>query len=180
MVAAATSEPSPLTLAEAAFDLVEGNAAEAAAIAERALGLARAARDREAEVAALHALSFALAELGDPSAKPTIRAAIRTAERYGLSRRAGMARRRLSHLLAGEGKISAALHQLDAASAGFDEHERARTYVFRIAVAGMGGRTPPPGPRPTGRSPRYGHVATCCGRGGCCAIAGPSRPRAAR
>jgi hypothetical protein len=143
-VAAATSEPSPLTLAEAAFDRVEGNAAEAAAIAERALGLARAARDPEAEVAALHALSFALAELGDPSAKPTIRTAIRIADRHGLLRRAGMARRRLAHLLAGEGMITAALRQLDAASAGFDEHELARTYVFRTAVAMIGGRAAPP------------------------------------
>jgi tetratricopeptide (TPR) repeat protein len=143
-VAAVATDLEPLALAEEAFDRVEGNATEAAAMADRALRLARARRDQEAEVAALHALSFALAELGDPRAKQTIRAAIRTADRQGFLRRAGMARRRLAHLLAGEGKISAALRQLDAASAGFDEHERARTYVFRIAVAGIGGRTPPP------------------------------------
>lgn len=113
-------------------------------MADRALRVARARHDQEAEVAALHALSFALAELGDPRAKPTIRAAIRTADREGFRRRAGMARRRLAHLLAGEGKISAALRQLDAASADFDDHERARTYVFRIAVAMIGGRSAPP------------------------------------
>jgi hypothetical protein len=143
-VSAVLIDLEPLALAEEAFDRVEGNASDAAAMADRALRLARARRDREAEVAALHALSFALAELGDPRAKPTIHAAIRIADRQGFQRRGGMARRRLAHLLAGEGKISAALRQLDVASAGFDEHERARTYVFRIAVAGTGGRTPPP------------------------------------
>jgi CHAT domain len=134
----------PLALAQEAFDRVEVNAAEAAALAERALKLARSVRAREAEVAALHALSFAWSELGDPRAKPTIRMAIRTADRHGLQRRAGMARRRLAHLLAEEGAIAAATRQLDAASADFDEHELARTHVFRIAIAMIGGRTPPP------------------------------------
>jgi tetratricopeptide (TPR) repeat protein len=145
-VAAVAIAPEPLALAEEAFDRVEVNAAEAAALAERALELARALGSREAEVAALHALSFAWSELGDARAKPTIRAAIRTADRCGLTRRAGMARRRLAHLLAGEGAIGPALRQLDAACVGFDEHELARTYVFRIAIAMIGGRTPPPRP----------------------------------
>jgi predicted negative regulator of RcsB-dependent stress response len=144
MVAVQTIDLEPLALADEAFDQVEVNAAEAAAMAERALGLARTRHAREAEVAALHALSFAWSELGDPRAKPTIREAIRTADRYGLTRRAGMARRRLAHLLASEGAIRPALRQLDAACAGFDEHELARTYVFRIAIAMIGGRAPPP------------------------------------
>jgi predicted negative regulator of RcsB-dependent stress response len=143
-VAAVAIDPEPLALAEEAFDRVEVNAAEAAATAEQALELARTLHAREAEVVALHALSFAWSELGDARAKPTIREAIRIADRHGLTRRAGMARRRLAHLLAGEGAIVAALGQLDAACAGFDEHELARTYVFRIAIAMIGGRTPPP------------------------------------
>jgi CHAT domain-containing protein len=134
----------PLALAELAYERVEGDAAEAARMAESALELARARRQREAEVAALHALSFALYELGDERAKPTIRGAIRIADRHGLVRRAGMARRRLAHLLAGEGAIAAALRELDAACAGFDDHELARTYVFRVAIAMIGGRAPPP------------------------------------
>ncbi|HEX5195254.1 MAG TPA: CHAT domain-containing protein [Solirubrobacteraceae bacterium] len=141
---ATTTDPDPLVLAESAFDRVEADATEAARMAERALALARADGLREAEVAALHALSFALSELGDRRAKPTIRSAIRIADRNGLARRAGMARRRLAHLLAGEGAITQALRELDAASAGFDEHELARTYVFRVAVTMIGGRAPPP------------------------------------
>jgi hypothetical protein len=138
------NDTGPLAQAEAAFERVEGNAADAADLAQQALAAARAQGDREAEVAALHALSFALSELGDARAKPTIRAAIRIADRHGLARRAGMARRRLAHLLAGEGAISEAFAQLDAACVGFDDHELARTYVFRIAIAMIGGRASPP------------------------------------
>jgi CHAT domain-containing protein len=137
------TDPDPLSLAEQAFDRVEADADQAATLADRALALARSRAQPEAEVAALHALSFALSELGDPRAKPTIRAAIRIADRRGLPRRAGMARRRLAHLLAGEGAVTEALHQLDRASSGFDAHELARTYVFRIAIAMIGGRAPP-------------------------------------
>jgi hypothetical protein len=143
-VAVGAIDLEPLSLAEEAFDRVEVNAAEARAMAEAALDLARKTGAREAEVAALHALSYALSELGDARAKPTIRVAIRTADRYGLTRRAGMARRRLAHLLAEGGAIVAALRQLDAACDGFDEHELARTYVFRVAIAMIGGRIAPP------------------------------------
>ena len=138
-----TTDPEPLVLAELAFDRVEADAVDAAGMAERALERARIDGLREAEVAALHALSFARFELGDDRAKATIRSAIRIADRHGLARRAGMARRRLAHQLAGEGAIAEALRHLDAASAGFDEHELARTYVFRIAIAMIGGRASP-------------------------------------
>jgi predicted negative regulator of RcsB-dependent stress response len=143
-VGVTTTDPEALALAELAFDRVEADAADAARIAEQALELARADRLAEAEVAALHALSFAQFELGDDRAKATIRSAIRIADRHGLARRAGMARRRLAHQLAGEGAVAEALRHLDAASAGFDDHELARTYVFRVAIAMIAGRAPPP------------------------------------
>lgn len=53
-----------LELAQAAFELVEADASAAALLAERALRVARSRRHPEAEVAALHALSFAQHELG--------------------------------------------------------------------------------------------------------------------
>jgi len=143
-VGVTTTDLEALALAELAFDRVEADAADAARIAEQALELARADRLAEAEVAALHALSFAQFELGDDRAKATIRSAIRIADRHGLARRAGMARRRLAHQLAGEGAVAEALRHLDAASAGFDDHELARSYVFRVAIAMIAGRAPPP------------------------------------
>ena len=68
-------EDDPLDLAQAAFELVEADASATAAMAERALWLARSRRHGEAEVAALHALSFAQHELGDRRAIRTIRSA---------------------------------------------------------------------------------------------------------
>ena len=123
-----------LELAQSAFDLVEADASAAAALAERALGLARRQRHPEAEVAALHALSFAQHELGDRRAIRTIRTAIRSGESYGLTRRTALARRRLALDLAGRGAITAAIRELDLACAAFDAHEQARSEVFRIGV----------------------------------------------
>jgi len=134
----------PLALAQSAFDLVEADAAAAGELAERALALARAQHQAEAQVAALHALSFARHELGDPRAIIAIRAAIRIGERHGLARRTAFARRRLALDLAGRGAISAALRELDAACASLDPHEQARSEVFRIGVLWYAGKATKP------------------------------------
>jgi hypothetical protein len=134
----------PLALAESAYALVEADAAAAAGLAQRALRLARARREAEAEVAALHALSFARHELGDPRAIRTIRAAIRIGERHGLARRTALARRRLAMDLAGRGAIGRALGELDAAQAALDAHEQARSEVFRIGILWYAGKATEP------------------------------------
>jgi tetratricopeptide (TPR) repeat protein len=127
-------DENPLALAESALVLVEADADAAARLAERALELARSQRDAEAQVAALHALSYARHELGDPRAIRDIRAAIRIGMRHGLTRRTALARRRLAMDLADRGKIKAALRELDTARASLDPHEQARSEVFRIGV----------------------------------------------
>lgn len=129
-----------LELAQAAFDLVEAHASAAALLAERALRAARRQRHPEAEVAALHALSFAQHELGDPRAIRTIRRAVRSGERNGLTQRTALARRRLAMDLASRGAITAALRELQLAYSALDPHEQARSEVFRIGIlwyAGM-------------------------------------------
>jgi hypothetical protein len=136
----ATLDSDPLGLAETAFARVEADAAGAAELAVRALRSARARHQPGAEVAALHALSYARHELGDPRSLSTVRAAVRVAERHGLAERAALARRRLSLDLAGRGRIAAALHELDLACAAFDELELARSQVFRIALLARSGR----------------------------------------
>ncbi len=133
-----------LELAQSAFELVEADASAAAALAERALGLARRRRHPEAEVAALHALSFAQHELGDGRAIRTIRSAVRSGERHGLTRRTALARRRLALDLAGRGAITAAMRELELAYAALDRHERARSEVFRLAVLWYAGTTTEP------------------------------------
>ncbi len=133
-----------LELAQAAFELVEANASGAAALAERAVRLARTQRHPEAEVAALHALSFAQHELGDARALGTIRRAVRSGERHGLTRRTALARRRLALDLAGRGAIRAALRELELARAELDDHEQARSEVFRIGVLWYAGTTSAP------------------------------------
>jgi CHAT domain len=131
-----------LALAEAAHARVERDAAAAAELAARALVLARRRREPEAEVAALHALGFARHELGDARAVRTLRAAVRVGERHGLVRRVAFVRRPLAVYLAYRGEIGAALAELDAACAVLDDHELARSEVFRIAVLGLAGRPP--------------------------------------
>jgi hypothetical protein len=142
VVGAEVGSDNPLALAEAAHALVQADAVKAAGMAERALRSARGRRDRESEVAALHALGFARLELADPRAARTLRAAVRTADRHGLTRRAALARRPLAGLLAHRGAIGPALRELDAASKSLDGHELARTEVARIAVLGTAGRAP--------------------------------------
>ncbi len=131
----------PLSLAESALVLVEADAAAAARLAERARELAESRHDAEAQVAALHALSYARHELGDPRAIRDIRAAIRIGTRHGLTRRTALARRRLAMDLADRGRIKAALRELDVARASLDPHERARSEVFRIGVLWYAGDT---------------------------------------
>ena len=139
-IAAPGHDENPLALAETAFELVQANAADAATLADRALVLARAQRDREAEVTSLHALSFAQHQLHDPRALRTIRAAIRVGERHGVPRRAALARRRLAFDLANRGSIGAALRELEIACAALDPLEQARSEVFRVAILMLGGR----------------------------------------
>lgn len=133
-----------LDVAQAAFERVEADPSAAALLAERALRLARRRRHAEAEVAALHALSFAQHELGDARAIRTIRRAVRCGERHGLTRRTALARRRLALDLASRGAIAAAIRELDLAYAALDEHEQARSEVFRIAVLWYAGTTTGP------------------------------------
>jgi CHAT domain len=143
-VTIAASQGDALQLAESAFDLVEGDPSRATTLAALALRRARGHRNPEAEVAALHALSFAQHELGDPQAIRTIRRAVRTGERHGLTRRTALARRRLALDLAGRGAISAATRELDLAYAALDPHEQARSEVFRIALLWYAGSTTVP------------------------------------
>ena len=133
-----------LELAQSAFDLVEADASTAAKLAEHALRLARRQRHPEAEVAALHALSFAQHELGDQRAIRTIRRAVRTGEHHGLTRRTALARRRLALDLASRGAIGAALRELDLAYAALDPHEQARSEVFRVVILWYAGTTAEP------------------------------------
>ncbi len=123
-----------LGLAEEAFAMVEADAASAADLAQRVLDGAKAERQAEAQVAALHALSYARHELGDPQAIRYVREAIRVGERHGLVRRTALARRRLALDLAGRGSFTRALRELDAAVATLDRHEQARSEVFRIII----------------------------------------------
>jgi CHAT domain len=134
----------PLELAQSAFALVEADASRAALQAEAALRVARKRRHPEAEVAALHALSFAQHELGDARAIRTIRRAVRSGERHGLTHRTALARRRLALDLAGRGAISAAMRELDLACSALDPHEQARSEVFRVAVLWYAGTTTEP------------------------------------
>jgi hypothetical protein len=138
-VSNAASEGDALQLAESALDLVDAEPSKAAALAHDALRRARRRHDPEAEVAALHALSFAQHELGDPQAIRTIRRAVRTGERHGLTRRTALARRRFALDLAGRGAIAGALLELDLACAALDPLEQARSEVFRVAVLWLAG-----------------------------------------
>jgi hypothetical protein len=131
---AAVAGDDPLELAQSAFELVEADAAAAADVARRALRVARAQRSAEAEVAALHALSFAEHELGDRGAIRTIRSAVRSGERHGLTRRTALARRRLALMLADRGAFAAAIRELELAIQALDPHEQARSEVFRVGV----------------------------------------------
>src|SRR5213596_3283633 len=110
----AKTREEPLELAQRAHALVQAHPARALPLAERALALAGAQRDREAEVAALHTLGFARYVLGDPRALRTVRAAVRAGERHGFPERAAIARRNLAVYLAYAGRTAPAIRELEA------------------------------------------------------------------
>jgi hypothetical protein len=131
------SSPPPrgaLALAEEAFDHVQTDPAQAASLAERALALARLERNSEAQVASLHALSWAQHLIGDPSARRTARTGIRVGLRSGERRRVALLRRRLALTLAFDGAILAARREIDAAVADLSGVDRAQSEVFRVAI----------------------------------------------
>lgn len=141
MVVTEARRDDSLSMAQAAHGLVQADAESAAKLADRALRLARRRHDPEAKVAALHALGFAQRELGDPAAVRTLRAAVRIGDRYGLERRAALARRTLAGCLADAGAIGPALREIETARASLDAHELARSEVFRIGLLLLAGRS---------------------------------------
>jgi CHAT domain-containing protein len=128
-------EPDDLVAAaEAAHALVESSPREAAATARRLAEAASRARAPEARAAALHALGYAQYQLADAEAVPTLRAAIRIAERSGLTARAAFARRLLAGIYADRGNVSASLREIDRACAGLEGSDLARAQTVRLAV----------------------------------------------
>jgi CHAT domain-containing protein len=123
-----------LALAERAYDLVQVRPTRAVALAERASALARAERDAEALVAALHALSWAQRVMGDPRAMRTARAGIRIGEKNGARRRVALLRRNYAHGLAFAGYTEAARREMERAVADLHGRDRAESEVFRIAI----------------------------------------------
>src|SRR5580765_6232883 len=123
-----------LALADRAYDLVQKDPGQAVALAERALAVARRERDPEAQVAALHALSWAQRGIGDPRALRTARAGIRIGEKHGVGRRLALLRRNYSHTLAFAGHTEAARREIDVAIAGLRGLDRAQSEVFRIVI----------------------------------------------
>ena len=126
--------PGGLALAEQAYALVQVSPGRAATLAERALSVAREEDDAEAQVAALHALSWAQRVIGDPRAAGTARAGIRIGERDGARRRVALLRRNFAHTLAFAGSIKAAHREIDAAIADLHGRDRLESEVFRIAI----------------------------------------------
>lgn len=129
-----------LGLAERAHALVQANPFQAHKLAEVALSRARAQRDVEGRVAALHALGFARVRLGDPRALRTMQAAVRAGERGGFPHRAALARRNVALYLAYRGSADRGVREIEAARAALTGVERARTEVFRIAIFHIAGR----------------------------------------
>ena len=129
-----------MKLAEEAHALVQAKPFEARDLAEEALRVAREQGDKEGQVAALHALGFALYALGDPRALRTMRSAIRVAERHDLPERAARVRRNLAMCLAYAGKARASIREIETAQAALQGIERARAEVFRISVYWLAGR----------------------------------------
>jgi hypothetical protein len=133
MSSAATAR-SALALAERAYDVVQVSPRRAQTLAERALACAQKERDFEAQVAALHTLSWAQHVRGDPRTFATARAGIRIGERHGYRRRTALLRRRLALSLANAGRGDAARREIDAAVAELEGHDRATSVVFQIAI----------------------------------------------
>src|SRR5215211_4841400 len=123
-----------LVLAEQAYELVQARPARAVTLAERAFAVAREETDAEAQVAALHALSWAQRVVGDPRSVRTARAGIRIGDKHGARRRVALLRRNFAHGLAFAGSIRAATREIDAAVADLHGRDRAESEVFRIAL----------------------------------------------
>src|SRR5262249_3670687 len=117
-----------------AYDLVQVRPARAVEFAERALARARAEHDAEAQVAALHALSWAQRVIGDPRAMRTARAGIRIGEKHDVRRRVALLRRNYSHALALAGFTEAAVREIETAVSDLRGRDRAESEIFRIAI----------------------------------------------
>jgi len=131
---APATEPEALELAERAYGLVQTDAGRARDLAEHALELARRGRNRRAQAAALHALGWARADLGDPRALATMRAALRAAERSGDTDRVALIRRNVGWHLAYRGHPAEAVREIEAVRASISGANRARSEVFRIGI----------------------------------------------
>ncbi len=123
-----------LALAQEAYELVQVDPRRAAGAAARARAASIVAADPEAEVLALHALSWAQQVLGDPDARATLHAGVRIAERIGDRRGVSRLRRSLaaSHAFAGE--MRSAKRELDLALAVADGREYAEAQVIRLEI----------------------------------------------
>ncbi len=126
--------PRALDLAQEAYELVQVDPRRAAAAAARARAAAVLAADPEAEVLALHALSWAQRVLGDPNARATLSAGLRIAERNGDRRGIARLRRSLaaSHAFAGE--LRSAKRELERALAAAGGRDYAEAQVIRLAI----------------------------------------------
>jgi CHAT domain len=133
------SVASALAWAEAAHALVQADPRRARTLAERALAAASAGHDVEAEIAARHALGWALHSLGDAAeGRRTLSAGIRLAEEHGALHRAGVLRRHLAYQLATDGAVSAARRELVDAIALLSGPEVARSQVHRLEIHRLG------------------------------------------
>ena len=134
-------QPEALKLAERAYALVQTNPLAARNLAEEALAMARARRDPRARAAALHALGWAQADLGDPRALGTMRAAVRTAERHHDEDRAARVRRNVARHMAYRGDPVGAVREIESARARLRGADLARSEVFRVVVYHLADRT---------------------------------------
>jgi hypothetical protein len=140
-----TTQASPATgagaLAAEAAGLADTDPARAAALAGRALELARAARDPAATAEAHRALGLAARSGHDiGTAVTSLRRAVRVAERAGLPAEAGRANLGLAGALALRGDLTGALRAADAAAPGLRGHDLALLEGQRAFLLQMQGR----------------------------------------
>ncbi|HEY7397291.1 MAG TPA: CHAT domain-containing tetratricopeptide repeat protein [Gaiellaceae bacterium] len=128
-------------MTERAHALVQTNPVAARNLAEQALALARAERDREARAAALHVLGWAQADLGDARALRTLRAALRAAERGGDRDRAARVRRNVARHMAYRGNPVGAIREIEEARSHLRGLDLARSEVFRVVIYHLADRT---------------------------------------
>jgi tetratricopeptide (TPR) repeat protein len=139
-----TTQASPATagaLAAEAAGLADTDPARAAALAGRALDLARRARDPAATAEAHRALGLAARSGHDiGTAVASLRRAVRVAERAGLPAEAGRAYLALAGALALKGDLTGALRAADAAAPGLRGHDLALLEGQRAFLLQMQGR----------------------------------------